>query len=1213
MLAQGDDPMTQESIQDYVEPAVELAAQWQKRANQLLTPEEKSQQDQLRRLLDHPKDKIVLTKLFDQSFRSGNPARVADQIHYLLKTFGMPDFFSSTEKALAYLFQGVGRHLPSVSIPKMVEKMRENSRRLIIPGERGALYAHLEKRKGQGLQVNLNHLGEAVLGEQEAARRLEQYRADLEDPRIEYISVKLSTLYSQIQPLAFDHSVDVLDQRLSRLFQTALDNTFERADGTRAPKFVNLDMEAYSDLALTVAVFKKVLEKEAFKTLPAGIVLQAYLPDAYAIQQDLTQWALARVAEAGAPIKIRIVKGANMEMEKLEAVLNNWPLAPFDNKPDVDANYKRMLLYGLQPDHVHAVRLGIASHNLFELAFAHTVARARGVETFMIFEMLEGMADHVRRAITEQGQSMLLYAPVADQKEFLNAVAYLIRRMDENTGRDNFLRHVPFLKVDTDAWNHLEKAFVDSCERIQTVGSRSHRTQDRSARTSALPANTEATGAFTNEPDTDWSLPANRVWAGQIRRQWRKGTDDAPLRIPVVVSGQAVEGDLPEQEIVDPNQLPERICVATYRPAQPDLIDAAIRTARLDPDGWRGLSPAQRHAVLSKVAEGLRNARGDLIGAAAAETGKCFTEADIEVSEAIDFAEYYPFSVRAFEARANIEIRGRGVGVVVSPWNFPIAIPCGGILAALAAGNTVVFKPSSNAVLTAWQLCRIFWEAGVSRNTLQFLPCRGDAAGGGLAGHPDVDFVILTGGTSTGLNMLATRPDLFLAAETGGKNATIVTAMADREQAIKNVIHSAFGHGGQKCSATSLLILEKEVYNDPAFKKALVDAAQSLSVGSAWSFRNRMGPLIQPPVGALQRGLTTLEHGETWALEPRMIGDNPNVWTPGIKWGVQAGSYTHTTELFGPVLGVMRAYDLDEAVALANQTGYGLTAGIESLDPREIAHWKATIRAGNLYINRGTTGAVTLRQPFGGMGKSAIGPGIKAGGPNYVAQFMRFADKTPPPAVAAVDPHPLLDLATRWQRKVRWGELAPWASDLDKTARAVKSYLYWAQAEFKRTLDYFHLPGQDNQLRYLPANPLFIGVHPDDSLFEVLARLCAARIAGCRIIINLPPDLDSAAAAFLETREGLPLLEGVDLRRLSESGAAAILPELERMRYAAPDRVPGDVYRAAAARGLYIAREPVLMEGRIELLHYLLNQSICDSYNRHGNLGERAMAEQERK
>jgi len=448
-----------------------------------------------------------------------------------------------------------------------------------------------------------------------------------------------------------------------------------------------------------------------------------------------------------------------------------------------------------------------------------------------------------------------------------------------------------------------------------------------------------------------------------------------------------------------------RIRVAAYAEAVDEDVNRALATGRDDPDGWRLKTMAQRHAILSQVAMEIRKARGDLIGAAAADTGKIFTEADVEVSEAVDFAEYYPFSARAFTDLENVRCRGKGLGLVISPWNFPIAIPCGGIVASLAAGNTVIFKPSSAAVLTAWQLCRCFWNGGVSKNVLQFLPCSGATSGAKLAEHPDVDFIIMTGGTETGMAILKQRPGVFLTAETGGKNATLVTAMADRSQAVKHVLHSAFSNCGQKCSATSLLILEREVYEDESVKKQLVDAARSYAVGSCWDFENRMGPLIQPPAGDLKQGMTQLEAGESWALKPENVRGNPFLWTPGIKWGVRPGSFTHVTEFFGPLLGVICAESLDHGIEMVNQTGYGLTSGLESLDRREQEYWKDRIKAGNLYINRGTTGAVVLRQPFGGMGKSALGAGIKAGGPNYVFQFLKMLDFLYPARFKTITPY----------------------------------------------------------------------------------------------------------------------------------------------------------------------------------------------------------------
>ncbi len=1189
-----------------VQAAIKTAEKWQNRANELITADEKGIQEQMVRLLTHPTDKVVLTRMIDQSFRSSDNRRVADQVNAILKSHGVPDFFSKVEKLLVQMFLGLGRHVPSLSVPKMIDRMRQDSSRAIIAGEAEALHAHLRKRRNEQVRMNINHLGEAVLGEEEAKKRLDTYLKDMRDPDIEVISVKISTIYSQISSLAMEHSVNTLVERLTTLYREAKSNFFTRADGTRVPKLVNLDMEEYRDLEITYSAFLRALNQPELKDYMGGIVLQAYLPDAYPIQQQLTQWARERVAAGGSPIMLRIVKGANMEMEQLESALFNWPLAPYDNKLEVDANYKRMVHFGMQPENARAVHLGIASHNLFELAYACQLAEARQVRQFFHFEMLEGMADHVRRALSEASQEMLLYAPVAGRDEFINAIAYLVRRLDENTAPENFLRYAPHLQVDSKEWAFLKAQFKSACAFRDQAGSKPHRVQNRSSEAFPPKTGTYFEGEFNNEPDTDWCLKANRQWAHTIRSKWQKSAGDEPIHIPLVIGGKEITADRPLRDCKDPSQLPAAVTVAQFRLATDDDIDAAVAVAKADPDGWRSLSMDQRHQALAGVAMALRAARADLIGAAAANTGKLFSEADVEVSEAIDFAEYYPFSARPFTDNPALKTSGKGVGAVVSPWNFPIAIPCGGIVAGLAAGNTVIFKPASDAVLVAWELCQCFWRAGISKNTLQFVPCPGGSAGARLVGHADVDFVILTGGTETGMAMLAQKPDMLLCAETGGKNATVVTAMADRDQAIKNVVYSAFGNSGQKCSATSLLVLEDEVYNDDNFKRQLVDAAQSFKLGSAWDFSSKMGPLIRPPAGDLKKALTALEPGESWALQPKMTQDNPHMWTPGIKYGVKPGSTTHMTEFFGPLLGVMRADDLNHAIELVNQTGFGLTSGIESLDAREQKQWKKAVRAGNLYLNRGTTGAITLRQPFGGMGKSALGPAIKAGGPNYVTQFMDIEETAPPRIQAIQEEDALLRMVLAWRRKIMWGRLESHAGDLRKTIRAIKSYRYHWEQEFGVEKDFFHLRGQDNIHRYRPLGAVGIRLHESDSLFETLARIAAARIAGNTAVISIPEGLDNAVTAFLARNDARDLLGNSPIRRQSDDALIASFKVLQRVRYASPERVPPRVIAAAAKKGYYIARSPVLMEGRLELIHYVQNQSVCDNYHRYGNLGERS-------
>ncbi|VAX42107.1 Proline dehydrogenase / Delta-1-pyrroline-5-carboxylate dehydrogenase, partial [hydrothermal vent metagenome] len=502
-----------------------------------------------------------------------------------------------------------------------------------------------------------------------------------------------------------------------------------------------------------------------------------------------------------------------------------------------------------------------------------------------------------------------------------------------------------------------------------------------------------------------------------------------------------------------------------------------------------------------------------------------------------------------------------------------------------------------------------FWKAGVDKKALQFAPCSGATVGQKLVSHVDVDSVILTGGTETALTMLQHQPNMHLLAETGGKDATIVTSMSDHDQAIKHLLQSAFGHSGQKCSATSLLILEEDLFYDKKFKQTLCDAVKSLTIGSAWDLSTRIGPLIKPPEGSLETALKELEPGESWAVLPRQINGNPQLYSPAIKWNVQPGSFTHMTEFFGPVLGVMKAKNLEEAVELVNQTGFGLTSGLESLDDREQKFWKENIRAGNLYINRVTTGAIVLRQPFGGMGKSIFGPGIKAGGPNYVAQLMTFKETTPLDEKSSRDAiqHSLLRSLCQQlsQQESSFSEMTD--HEIRRIESAIISYEEAMQTEFSIEHDHFKLVGEDNIRRYLPVAVVRVRVHPDDSFFEIVARIVAAHVVGCRVVVSQPLEWESSIIALLD-RLTDPWAGAIEfIEESDEELATVLLDKLPgRIRFSSPERVPDCIRSAVAQTGMCIVDTPVSGHGRIELLWYMREQSISFDYHRYGNLGQRA-------
>ncbi len=1188
-----------------------LAESWQNQANSLRTREEFVHQTMMRRMLQHPSDKTVLTHLIDQSFRSENPRRVVDQFEYLLKHYGIPAFFPRIERWMLNMFLLFGKHIPQFAHSQILHRIRKDTRRTILREEPEFLQVHLKKRLSEGIQVNLNHLGEAVLGDAEAQNRLKHYGDSLRNPDIHTISIKISNIVALLHPLGFESELDLICERLAELYRIAMENPVKHSEGTMHAKFVNLDMEAYHDLDLTIEAFTRTLDQTEFRNLQAGIVLQAYLPDSFLRQQELVNWAKKRVQNGGSPIKMRLVKGANLAMEAVEAEVYGWPLTVFNSKVETDANFKRMLEFGLQPENIEAVHFGLASHNLFDLAYTYLLAEDRGITEGLVFEMLEGMADHVRRTLQAETPAeknkktnLLLYTPVTSKDQFISSIAYLVRRLDENTSPDNFLRHSFDISVGSEEWRFLEKQFLDSWQIKDQVSSVPRRKQNRNTETFEENVGTFTNPNFRNEVDTDWVLPENRKWAEKIRLKWQPTGNTKTRLIPLFIGKTELKAKRKQLEFFDPSQ-PDMPAVYSVALAAKTDVETAVKIARDDSSNWRQTTLHERHQLLGKVANNLRKKRGDLIGIAAAVCGKTFYESDPEISEAIDFVEYYPHSLRLLEDQTSLMFSPLGVVLVIPPWNFPIAIPTGGVAAALASGNTVLLKPSPLAFPLGAEIAQCFWDAGIPPEVLQLVTCEDGEPVMALSGHPDVDAIIFTGGTQTALKLLESRPDVELSAETGGKNATIVTAMADRDQAVEHILHSAFSHSGQKCSATSLLVLEKEVYHDATFRKQLLDAIQTLKIGSVWNFANKLGPLIREPLEHFCKGLETLEAGESWALPPKCDEHNPKLWNPSVKWGVRRGSFSHQTEFFGPLLSVMEAQSLEDAIEIVNDTDYGLTSGLESLDPREQKIWSEKINAGNLYINRVTTGAIVLRQAFGGMGLSAIGSGIKAGSPNYAVQFCKIEEGKSPTEGIIKEESPLYLIAKKWQSQLSSNEHPEIQDEMQKTIDAIYSCLYQYQREFAVEQDFFHLRGQDNIFRYLPIGKVCVRMHQNDGLFETLIRIAAARIAKCQVVVSLPPELENGVTEFLSGPLGKGLCNSVKIKIENDLQLSSRLAEIDRLRYAHPDRVPDIMHQAAAKLGKHISRHAPLTEGRIEMLRYLREQSISVDYHRYGNLGDR--------
>ena len=580
----------------------------------------------------------------------------------------------------------------------------------------------------------------------------------------------------------------------------------------------------------------------------------------------------------------------------------------------------------------------------------------------------------------------------------------------------------------------------------------------------------------------------------------------------------------------------------------PDGIDAVLDGLRVAQAAWADLGGSGRRDVLRGVADELLARHDDLVVAMAHEATKTVSEACLEIAEAVDFARWYAERAPELDRIDGASFAPLGVVAVVPPWNFPVAIPAGGVLASLAAGNAVAFKPAPEVPRCAELVAEACWAAGVPAEVLRFVRTPDDEVGRRLV--TAADGVILTGSHETADLFRCWNPSMRLFAETSGKNALVVTPQADLDLAAADLVASAFGHQGQKCSAASLGILVGPVAADEQFLRQVVDAARSLRTGPSHDPATVLAPLAVPPTGRLLDALTVLGDGESWLLEPRCLdpvseGGEGLHWTPGIRTGVRPGSAFHRTEAFGPVLGLVAVADLDEALAVQNAVDFGLTGGIHSLEPVEVERWLDAVEVGNAYVNRGITGAIVQRQPFGGWKRSAVGPGAKAGGPDYLLQLGTWS---PTREVSEVDPSEVAASDEAW-----WDD--HYGIERDPTGLFCESNVH----------------------RYRPHPDLVVRIGPGATDAEVDRVLAAA--ARCRVEPRVSRAVEEDDAAFAAS---------LSAHRFGRIRGVGFLSDVVR--------------RAAAAHEVDVVDEAVTTSGRLELRHYLREQAVSRTLHRFGNL-----------
>lgn len=896
----------------------------------------------------------------------------------------LKEYFSESGEDLPSVFN-VGLGLGSLAPSLMAGAIRKNvtqMAKMFITGEtpQEAL-AVIRKARKNNLTFTVDILGEATLSEKEALEYQGRYMELIDGlakdaekwetiplldqdhtgliPKVN-VSVKMTALFSQINDKAWDDSKTQLKDRLRPVFRRAMEKNV----------FLNLDMEHYGVKDLTLEVFKELIFEQEFRAYPHfGCVIQAYLRDSLTDIRKAVVWA----RERGTPFTVRLVKGAYWDSETIEAEQKGWSIPVYLNKAESDANYEDCSTELLKA--FPAIRVGFGSHNVRSIAHAIVTAEKLGIPKNGIeIQMLYGMADPIKKSLVEMGYRVREYAPVG---ELIPGMAYLVRRLLENTSNESWLRGKFADDVSTD------KLLKDPKEGLVKTSGEPKHTVDPILK-----------NRFNNEPLWDFAVEPRRTAVQNALRDFKKGRT-----YPLVINGKEVKTSdtLPRENPSNRTEVLGTIAMAGIAEAE-----QAMTAARNAFPEWKKTSPEIRAAKLEKLAELMVRDRAKLIATQVFEVGKPWSEADGDVAEAIDFCRYYAREMRGLARplkmghvpgeNSQYVYQARGVTLVIAPWNFPLAILTGMATAALVTGNTVLMKPAEQSSIVAHGLMELMKEAGFPAGVVHYLPGRGEVVGEYLVNHKDTATIAFTGSKAVGLHIL-NKASLLQPGQThikrcitelGGKNALIVDSDADLDEAVDAVLYSAFGFAGQKCSACSRAVILDEIYDK--FETRLVEAARSMVIGSAEDPKSFYGPVVDAEAHTRILGMIDAAKSKHKLLFEGPILPNGYYVPPTIFGNVPSEAPIAQDEIFGPVLALIRVKDLDEAIRVANGTQYALTGGLYSRSPANIEKVRNEFEVGNLYINRGITGALVERHPFGGFKLSGIGS--KAGGPDYLKQFM---------------------------------------------------------------------------------------------------------------------------------------------------------------------------------------------------------------------------------
>ncbi len=1158
-----------------IQLSIELAEMILLIATSLESSHEKKEMIFLTKFIFSIKGKAFLCSLLDQCFRSSND-KAANQLSYLMFLYGIPEFFPINLKIKFFLLRLFANSLPYLFMPIISKAIIKGCYYSVLIADEHLLYKHIYQRKEQNIDLTIALLLEIPLSKQTINKNLRTYQNYLSKPEIQTLSINLSYLVINSNFLSIEKTIKQAAELLKTLYKQAIKHNAKK------PKTIFIDIQEHKDFELSIKAFESAIMDPEIINYSAGITLLAYFPESFEYQKRLTDLAKKRIKVGGAPIIIRITKGLSLNYEQIEAAKKSWPAPVFHNKFETDANFKKMMKYGSIPDNVKASHLHISSLNVFDIAYALILRNENEIEPYVHFELIEGRAFYFKNAIRKIiGDNFSLYLPIVEKNNFSNAIGYLIKRLDESTINDNFITHIANIQANSKEFIEQSSIFKKSVNKIDTISNTPRYLEKTWPSSNTIEIKT----SFVNAPNTNFLIEENQKLAKDIIES-NKTFKPAPIPISI---GENLLQDKLEGQKINPSY-PDK-SFYQYELASKMHLQKIIEIAKQEENSWKNIAIDKKQKLLSNISQKLKENKKELITALMIDISKTIIEADLEISDAIDAIEYHKNQIKRILSRADVEYSPKGTCLIVPAWNFPIHVAIEEIICALLAGNTVIFKPSFYAVYVSWKLVNLMWEAGIPKKCLQFINTTNELFENVLIKNPKINSVIMHTSAKIAKKLIQFRNGLHLTAQCGGINTIIVTALADKNQAIKDIIESSFYFSGQKFSSSSILILEKEVYEDKEFLNKLVEATKELKVGSVWNSDVTITPLIKEPQDELLTVLTTLEQHEEWLLKPQKDPNNHNLYSPGIKLNVLPSSLTKNQEFYAPILSIMQANDLSHAVKLANDSKFALSAGLYSLDQREHHFWLKNIQAGNCFINSKITNAKIRRQPFGGYKQSAFGNEYKIGGPNFLLEFMNLKQKLIPKEKKPVNDW--VNSLTSFLEKI---DLS--AEQLGIWYASISNYSYWWK-RMKQDNDPNKLLGQDNILKYIPRQKITLRIYEDSSALDAL-RVCAAALT-----CSMPLEISWTGNRAIEELNWIELLPMLSLIEETEDEFIKRIKEhkIKRLRLINP--ASESIKKVTAETACCIIDQNVLANGRYELLHYVREVSITKNYDRYGILGIR--------